>query len=336
MRALLIFMLLMLSNSVLASTNVVFLNPGAADDSFWRHIDNVMQVTAQDQDFNLTVLHSNRDRNLMLNQAVEISNHASLPDYLVMVNDKDVAKKVLDTFYQKPVHIIFMINDIEQPLRLQLMNDPHWKKYLLPAVIEDNYHIGRESAAALTQLFTTTPAHVVAVAGDDVRETSLLRTQGMEGYFNLHLNTVLELVVYADWQANKAYEQTHILLNRFPGVDGLWIGNDEMAVGVVKALKETHRKPGEDIKVLAINPSVLSYELLKNGDVNAIGGGSFLLAGVVGLNIARHQQKQTFDLCLEHNFYRHLTLECPLFRMIVNNQWHQILEQEVKAVCSVN
>ncbi len=38
---------------------------------------------------------------------------------------------------------------------------------------------------------------------------------------------------------------------------------DQMPAGVVKALKETDRNPGEDVKVSTINLSVYSYALLK-------------------------------------------------------------------------
>ena len=100
MRVVLIMVLLMLSSQVLARANVAYLSPGAADDSFWRNFDKVLQVTAYDQDFSLTTFHSDRDRNLMLNQAVDIANSPSLPDYLIMVNDKDAARKALQSFYQ--------------------------------------------------------------------------------------------------------------------------------------------------------------------------------------------------------------------------------------------
>ncbi|WP_153916364.1 ABC transporter substrate-binding protein [Shewanella sp. TC10] len=316
--------------------NVVYLNPGAVDESFWLNVDNVMRASAQAQGINLAIHHANRDRIRMLSQAVEVASQISLPNYLIMVNDKEVAKKVLQIFYRKPVYIVFMINDIEHETRLELLKDPHWQQYLLPAVIEDNYYIGRASAAELTEFFSTQPAHVVAVAGDKVRATSLQRTQAMEGYFNIHLDIVLEQVVYADWQKDKAYEQTQVLLNRFPGVDGIWTGNDEMAVGVVKALKETHRKPGEDVKISTVNPSNLSYELLKKGEVNSVGGGSFLLGGVVPLNITQHQQTGRFDLCLDEHFYRQLNIDSPLFSMIVEGQWHQIYQQEIAAICQVN
>ncbi len=38
---------------------------------------------------------------------------------------------------------------------------------------------------------------------------------------------------------------------------------EQMPAGVVKALKETDRNPGEDVKVSTINLSVYSYALLK-------------------------------------------------------------------------
>ena len=42
----------------------------------------------------------------------------------------------------------------------------------------------------------------------------------------------------ADWDTNKAYEAAKQLLAAHPDVDGVWSANDNMAVGIVAALKE--------------------------------------------------------------------------------------------------
>lgn len=332
-RILTMAILLFFSGQAWAKTNAIFLNPGAEKELFWSNVNSIMHASAKAHSLELTTKYSNRNRVLMLNQVVEIANQPTLPDYLILVNDNDVAKKALQSFYQKPVYIVFFINDMDATTRIQLLTDPHWKEYLLPAIIEDNYQIGRDSAASLAPFFKTKPAHVVAVTGDNIRETSLERNEGMEGYFNLHLDIVLEQIVYADWQFNKAFEQTKIIINRFPGVDGIWTGNDQMAAGVVQALKESHRKPGEEIKISTINPSIYSYELLKKGEVNSVGGGSFLLGGVVGLNIAEHQENSQFNLCLARKFYRQLSIDSPLFQMIFEQNWQALYQQEVFEVC---
>ena len=90
-----------------AKLDVVFFNPGAVDDSFWGDVDQLMLAASTTLDIKLDIIHSDRNHFKMITQLDELLASAkALPNYVILVNEKQSAIKMLQALYPHPVYEI--------------------------------------------------------------------------------------------------------------------------------------------------------------------------------------------------------------------------------------
>lgn len=121
---------------------VSFINPGSAQESFWGDIDKLMLVAAAELNIELEILHANRDHFRMIALAQELAAREQLPRYVILVNEKNVAAKMLAAFEGLPFKTLLLLNDIEPKARHSLLQEPYWQQHLLPPLVPDNERIG--------------------------------------------------------------------------------------------------------------------------------------------------------------------------------------------------
>ena len=112
---------------------------------------------------------------------------------------------------------------------------PHWVAHAAFDAVEQGYF----NATELFKTFKTpNQGKIVAIQGMLSNNAAIGRFQGLQKA--LAENPGVELLQWeaADWDTNKAYEAAKQLLAAHPDVDGVWSANDNMAVGIVAALKE--------------------------------------------------------------------------------------------------
>ncbi len=81
-----------------------------------------------------------------------------------------------------------------------------------------------------------------------VRETAYIRAM-----HSLGLDILLKSIRYADYFEQRAYEETFKLLEDRPELEGIFAASDQMALGVIRALKEMGKRIPEDIAVAGID-----------------------------------------------------------------------------------
>jgi LacI family transcriptional regulator len=69
---------------------------------------------------------------------------------------------------------------------------------------------------------------------------------------------VPSLIVQSDFHIDGGYDSTKELFTRHPDIDGVFAGNDLMAVGVMKSLNELGKKVPKDVKVIGFDDIVLA------------------------------------------------------------------------------
>ncbi len=261
---------------------VSFINPGSAQESFWGDIDKLMLVAAAELNIELEILHANRDHFRMIALAQELAAREQLPRYVILVNEKNVAAKMLAAFEGLPFKTLLLLNDIEPKARHSLLQEPYWQQHLLPPLVPDNERIGFMTAQALLmQMGNKRQGKVLLISGDKGTPASIERTQGALNGFRQAGIEPLQLV-YGHWQEQRARAQTQVLLNRYPGLEGIWTANDHMAFGAIAALEDKGFRPGEDIFIASINTSSKVLDWRSQGHISVLGGGH-LLAGAEAL-----------------------------------------------------
>ena len=66
------------------------------------------------------------------------------------------------------------------------------------------------------------------------------------------------MVAEGDYSHQSGYAAMKELLKSMPGIDGVFSGNDQMAVGALKALREHHKKVPEEIKIIGYDDVFIS------------------------------------------------------------------------------
>ncbi|MFD1098144.1 ABC transporter substrate-binding protein [Shewanella litorisediminis] len=308
-----------------AKTPVLFLNPGYSSESFWGDVDSLLEASAARLDMQVETLHSDRNHFHMIRQATEVAGRATLPAFVLMVNEKHGGLRMLDAFYRKPVYIQFILNDISLEERQNLLKDPHWRTYLLPAVVPDNQDVGTLTATALVKKLGQQPAQLVLISGDKTTPASVERTQGALAVFQAESDVTVEQTVYGQWQEDKAYQQAQVLLQRYPSLNAVWTANDHMAFGVIRALKEKQLTPGKDVLLSTINTSPQVLALRRAGEINALGGGHFLVAGVALANIRQFRDTGQYPE-VHISLFRLLEPDTPLFDALEKRDWAGLLD----------
>ncbi|MFV0594970.1 ABC transporter substrate-binding protein [Shewanella sp.] len=313
-----------------AKLEVAFFNPGAATDSFWGDVDKLMEVAATQLDINLKIIHSDRNHFKMITQLEVLLNSSSpVPTHIILVNEKQSAIKMLQMLYRYPIYVQLILNDISVAERETLLADPHWRTYLLPAIIPDNYAIGAETAKTLLSGLQDKKAKVLLISGDKSTPASVLRTQGANDHFFMQPNVTVTQTVYGQWREDIAYGQVLTLLSRYPDLNLIWTASDNMAMGVVKALNEKGLRPGRDVLVSSVNTSAEILQLRQSQQITTLGGGHFL-AGALGLVQLKHYQAT-------HDYYPYTDIQLfsvlnpnsDFYRMLVNRDWVGIFQTQI-------
>lgn len=117
--ALLLLCGLSLSFAQQANTRVAFFSPGSVTDSFWADVDNVMSVAAHKLAIDLTVAHADRDHFKMISQLDDVlkDDKAQLPRFVMRVNEKQSAMKMLQMLSTQPIYVQLVFNDISPSQR---------------------------------------------------------------------------------------------------------------------------------------------------------------------------------------------------------------------------
>ena len=111
------FSCLLFSSYSINALEIIFINPGFSNSTeansnktgdFWFHVSKIMQNAATDLDVTLTIKYANRNHILMKELIQQAINDK--PDYLLLVNEKNVTSKYLSKINSNNVPIYFLLN----------------------------------------------------------------------------------------------------------------------------------------------------------------------------------------------------------------------------------
>lgn len=313
-----------LSSAHAEQSSVLFLNPGKAQESFWGDVDGLMAAAAEDLDLRLEVFHAEREHFRMAEFLAGRLKRPPLPDYVVLTNERLVGPKLLQLLRSYPIPVLFILNDITPQQRSELALDPHWAKYLLPAVVPDNHWVGKRTMSQLLGKGAASAPQVIMMSGDKATPASTARDAGAkEALLQLKSARLLQQV-YGQWDELTAYGQMQVLLRRYPAVTHIWTANDHMAFGALRALGEAGRVPGQDIWLSSINTSPQVLQLRQQGRISVLGGGHFV-AGALGLLlIDEHRQGHPLPAVTDLSLFTLIEPKTPLFSRLLRREWREI------------
>ncbi|QEW24037.1 ABC-transporter periplasmic-binding protein precursor (plasmid) [Paracoccaceae bacterium] len=141
----------------------------------------------------------------------------------------------------------------------------------LTAVTSDLVHEGQVAGEWLAAEMGDTPCRIVELQGTTGSSPAIDRKKGFEQGIAGHDN--LEIVRSQTGDFTRS--QGKVVMESFLKAEGgenicaLYAHNDDMAVGAIQAIKEAGLKPGEDIKIVAIDAVPDAHLAIAQGEMNA-------------------------------------------------------------------
>jgi len=137
----------------------------------------------------------------------------------------------------------------------------------IPSVIHDDVRVGFSAGMRLIESGATN----IGFIGVDSQDIAVdrHRYQGLMQYLELTKQIMPIFHSRGQFSIESGYQQTKTLLTEWPQLDGLFCATDRIAVGAIKAILESDKVPGKDIKILGVgndelglvcNPSLSTFD----------------------------------------------------------------------------
>jgi ABC-type sugar transport system substrate-binding protein len=266
--------------------SVTFINPGKTDEAYWAAAAQAMQVSAKSLGVDLDVLYAERNhlRAMDLARSLVARPKDKRPDYVVFSNDYATGTELLRIFEGSGIKSFMAFSRLT--LEEEAQNGTPRQKFKdwigsLEPVAED---AGYLTARALIQKARATQPpgpdgkhHLLALGGDRSTTSSIKRNAGLMRALAEAPDVVLDQMIFASWNREKAAEQSEWLFERFPNARLVWAGNDLMAFGAMQALEKRGGRPGKSVLFSGVNTSSEAMEGVKSGRLTALAGGHFIV-----------------------------------------------------------
>jgi ABC-type sugar transport system substrate-binding protein len=303
--------------------SVLFLSPGTPREVFWTSYSQFMQAAADDLHIDLRILYSDRTSEITIGQAREALLGPSRPDYLVFVNEENVAPEILRLAKGSGVKL-FLVNNALSADQMRLLGArpdkyPDWVGSLVPNDEEGGYLMLKELIRQHPPVAPGQTIDLLAFSGLKITPSAQLREKGMRRALAEHPEVRLRQLVYGGWTRERAYEQAKLLFKRYPQTSLVWSANDEMGFGVMQAFEETGGKPGKDALFGTINNSPAALRALLDNRLSVLLGGHFTLGGWALVQL--HDYNQGIDV----SQYGGRDRQIPLLQVIDRAQAKRLL-----------
>lgn len=283
---------------------VGLLSGGGADNQFWSSLVHFAQAVADDLSIDLEVLYppsylkSGKDIKITGGKALEEIGPGA---YMVMPYLGSATAELLQSAGQRD-NKIFIINiDILEKERANLGQPRGKYSNWIAHSYANDVQAGYIAADQILSHFPSTPSQdgratvrMVGLTGPFTVQASFDRNNGLKERIRKSENAMLYEIKEAGFKEASAYTATGNFLIKYPSLNAIWAANDSMAMGAIKALKEAHKKPGEDVIVAGIDWTQRGLDSVKSGELAATIGGHYIDAGMALILIYDYQHGKDF------------------------------------------
>ena len=269
--------------------DVVFINPGKSDPTsptggFWLEVSSFMQAAAEDLGIDLEIIYAERNHLVMVKEADEVLARKDLPDYLIVVNEKLAARKIIAKADEKGVKVFNLLLNFYGKQAEELGTPREKFKNWIGGLVPDNRWAGYHLVKALIkkakeQGIAEKDVRLLPIAGDYATQATVLRDEGLAYARADYFNAEFFPEIHCLWRRDMAFELVTKFINRDPDVNVVWAANDPMALGAIMGIEKSGLVPGKDVLVGGINWDEPALEAIKNGSLALSIGGHFMTGG---------------------------------------------------------
>ncbi len=241
------------------------------EDPFWKKAILFTEEAATDLGMKLRVYNANDDPGKMIAQVRNTAQSGI--DGIIFSNYQNTGEQILRIAEKNSVPAILINSQLPQADLL-----PRTKyKYWIGSVLPDDEKAG---SVLIQQLINQAAQNgierfnVLAIEGNPKDESSIDRVRGL-GRFMKHLKEVDSFkIVVGNWNPKTAYEIFQGYSKLQSDVNIVWCANDNMALGVVKAIKELGLE--QKIVVGGVDWDKAAQETILSGHMHVSVGGHFM------------------------------------------------------------
>ena len=243
-----------------APLKVVFVSPGHekvtsqhnTTGEFWPNVSAFMRAAANDLNLKLVTFYAERNHILMKSYLNDII--AEQPDYVILVNEKNVVDSLVLGLTQAQIPVFMLLNKLSEHELSQLTKAE--RSYYIGSVTPNNKDAGYRLLNSLLDSYSKhaqahdKPLNLLALHGDYTTPASIERAAGLNAVLKSHKNINLIDSTSAEWSKHTAFNKVRGILNKVR-VDLIWAANDAMAFGAKQAVEIV--KPKNAVLIGGIN-----------------------------------------------------------------------------------
>lgn len=133
----------------------------------------------------------------------------------------------------------------------------------------DFRHEGELAAEWLIKA-TKGKAKIIELEGTVGSSPGVQRKQGFDELIEKEAGMSILVSESADFNEDEGYEATLRLVKKYPTADVIYSHNDAMSFGVIRALEELGKVPGEDILVVSIDGTKKATQYILDGKIGVV------------------------------------------------------------------
>lgn len=285
---LLSFFVASLNSLTESKPSVLFLNPGSKDDIFFKLMTDFMIAVAEDLDITMEVKYCNRNHLLMEKEGLKVLSRERLPDYMLLINEKNGASKLIPAADKKGVKV-FLFNEGILEEEKSIYGEPgekykNWFAEFLPDDFQAGYLLAKELMTKAEELDLHShdgSIYIAGISGTNQTNSSSLRVKGLLKAVKENSNAKLLQIAPAYYEIDRAKDIADKYISRYPDLNIIWSASDGIALGVTQAIEGNGLVPGSDIITGGIDWTDFALKKVKSGAFATTVGGHFMDGGWV-------------------------------------------------------
>jgi ABC-type sugar transport system substrate-binding protein len=255
------------------------------DHAFWQSVRAFMDAVAEDLRVELRWHYAKHDQ---IRGREQIRNELSGPhpiDAALVVNFKNQGE-----------HFFTLLDRHKVPTFIHVVGANHAKSggprkkhpFWVGELVIDEVRVGHDLAITLIQdarrkglQAADGKIHLVAITGDRATLLSRQRRQGLDKALRERSDLVVhhQSVPTLRWSTAEGRAKVKKLLARYPETSVVWAANDDIAIGVVKGIRDLGKIPGKDIVTGGVDLVPEALRLVSTGEMVCSFGGLSMHGG---------------------------------------------------------
>jgi ABC-type sugar transport system substrate-binding protein len=244
------------------------------DAQFWNRYVEFMKKGAETLGVELVVLNADNNADQM-SKFIEDCVSQQV-DGIIHVPYWSTDRKALTDAKNAGIPVIF--TDVYSDIQPQSADYPNYLAFVGPSDEEAGYAMANALFAAMTpdENGKKVIGWVEGTAGTSV---AIDRNKGLEKAIAENPDVEVACKVNGNFVRDESQEVFESCFQANPNIKGVWAANGGTATGVMTAIKNAGKVPGEDVLVVAMDLNPENVEAVKNGELLFDIGGHWLQGG---------------------------------------------------------